>query len=58
MPFEAAHQVIAVLPNTRTLVFIGKRKKDWGFYTPQGYVPWQNYLESYDTIDKADSAVV
>lgn len=28
-----------------TLVFVGRRRRQWGFSTPQGWKPWNEYLE-------------
>lgn len=29
---------------TWTLCLVGRRKRNWGFYTPTGWVPWQQFL--------------
>lgn len=29
---------------TWTFVLVGRRRRSWGFYTPQGYVGWREYL--------------
>jgi hypothetical protein len=33
-----AHQIDKVAPGTRTLVFVGKHERDWGFWTHNGWV--------------------
>lgn len=40
---RSAHRITHAAPGLRTLIFTGKRHDGWGFYTPQGYVPWQEY---------------
>ena len=44
-PRDAVHRIDEVLPNTWTLVLVGRRRDDWGFYVPgRGLVPWATYL--------------
>lgn len=43
MTRETAHRIVEAEPGLRTLIFVGKRHKDWGFYTKGGWVPWQEY---------------
>lgn len=45
MTRETAHRIVEAEPGLRTLIFVGKRQKDWGFYTQPwgGFVPWQEY---------------
>jgi hypothetical protein len=40
---EDAHALTAVLPGTLTLVICGKKKREWGFLTDQGWVHWREY---------------
>lgn len=40
---NAWHRIIHILPGTITLVFTGKRMRKWGFYTENGFVPWDQY---------------
>lgn len=40
---EDAHSIVHVLPGTLTLVLGGKKRKEWGFYTPEGWVHWKEY---------------
>ncbi len=44
--FRAAsvHRIVEVLPNTWTLVVSGRKVRSWGFHTPDGVVPWREYL--------------
>jgi hypothetical protein len=44
MGTEAAHRIMHVEPGTVTLVLVGRRRRDWGFHTPDGFVPWRRYL--------------
>ena len=37
------HRIIHVRPNTLTLVFMGPKKREWGFHTPSGWVHWKDY---------------
>lgn len=43
---ELAHSLVAVLPGTLTLVFGGKKRKEWGFWTNQGWVMWKQYFKN------------
>lgn len=45
MDRATAHRIVSAAPNLRTLIFVGKRHKDWGFFTQPwgGWVPWQEY---------------
>lgn len=49
MPLQSAHIITDLEPDTTTLVFCGPKTKDWGFWTPEGFVPWQEYnRQKYD----------
>lgn len=48
MPVHAAHKINAILPGTITLILTGPRKRQWGFWTPEGFVPANRYLEETD----------
>lgn len=37
------HRISYVAPGTLTLVFHGPKRRDWGFHTPQGWVPQREY---------------
>lgn len=40
-----AHRIDAVAPHCVTLVFVGRRVRDWGFWPEdRSYVPWRRYL--------------
>jgi hypothetical protein len=44
MDGEAAHRITYAAPGLKTLIIRGPRKpKGWGFFTRDGYVPWQKY---------------
>lgn len=44
-PRDAVHRIEFVEANTWTLVLVGRRRDDWGFYVPgRGLVPWRTYL--------------
>lgn len=44
MPLNRAHKITQVEPGTWTLVFVGRRQQDWGFWTNLGWVPWREYV--------------
>lgn len=44
MKRHQAHRITAVLPGTRTLVFVGRRRSSWGFWTEYGWVDYREYL--------------
>lgn len=39
------HMITEVKPGTISLVFCGRRQKDWFFYTEDGRVQWKKYLD-------------
>lgn len=39
-----AHAIRAILPNTWTLVLVGKRQREWGFWVDGVLIPWKRYL--------------
>lgn len=40
-----AHRIVRLHRTpTWTLVFVGRRRRDWGFYTERGWVQWECYL--------------
>lgn len=43
MTTKEAHRITSVLPDTMTLVVTGPRVRTWGFWTDQGFVPWDQY---------------
>lgn len=44
---DDVHRITWVAPSTLTLVFYGPKRCDWGFFTPQGFVPWREYNAKY-----------
>jgi hypothetical protein len=38
------HKIDIVAPNTRTLILVGPKTCDWGFWTETGKVGWETYL--------------
>ena len=40
-----AHRLILCSDVAWTLFFTGPRKRKWGFYTKDGWIPWYTYLE-------------
>lgn len=48
MPTDQAHMIDRVLPRTKTLVITGRRRRSWGFWTDDGWIPWQEYVEPGD----------
>lgn len=46
MGTETAHRIRSVEPRTVTLVFVGRRRRDWGFHTDEGFVGWREYLRA------------
>jgi hypothetical protein len=44
MGTEHAHSITTVEPRTKTLVFAGRRRRTWGFFTEDGWVPWTEYV--------------
>jgi hypothetical protein len=39
-----AHIIIDIGAPLWTLVFVGPRRADWGFWTPGGFVGWRQYI--------------
>lgn len=51
---ESAHRIIHLRRTpTWTLVFCGRRRREWGFYTRTGWTPWHEFLAGADTREKA-----
>lgn len=53
MTTEKAHMIDSVGPRTKTLVITGPRRRTWGFWTADGWEPWQPYVERYYAPDVA-----
>lgn len=47
MDTNAAHMITRVLPKTKTLVFVGPRVREWGFWTQTAWVHWVPYVKQY-----------
>lgn len=43
MRTSEAHTITLVAKNTRTLVFAGRSRGTWSFWTPDGLVDWKEY---------------
>lgn len=43
-PLARAHRIVDLRPKTITLLLVGRRCREWGFYTDQGFVIWTEYL--------------
>jgi hypothetical protein len=41
---EDLHKLTLDCGEVWTLVFTGRKRRTWGFQTPDGWVPWRNYL--------------
>lgn len=39
-----AHSIDLIEPGTVTLVLVGRRCREWGFWTSRGWVPWRQYV--------------
>jgi hypothetical protein len=48
MKAETAHRLVVVDSPVWTLVFFGPRRREWGFHCPQGWVPWQEFVDKDD----------
>jgi hypothetical protein len=42
------HRIEEVCPGTVTLCFMGPKRREWGFHTPEGWVYWKDYNRKYD----------
>lgn len=40
---RVAHQIDVLDSATTTLVLVGRRSREWGFWTEEGWVPWRRY---------------
>jgi hypothetical protein len=43
---EVAHSIDTLRPRTVTLVLVGRRCREWGFWTAKGWVHWRSYDRS------------
>lgn len=51
MGLDQAHKITAIPQDWGrcpliTLVFVGKRRRNWGFWGPSSFIPWQEYDEA------------
>lgn len=40
---ESAHRITNAAPGLKTLILVGPRRSNWGFFTPTGYMEWHEY---------------
>lgn len=40
---EDSHSVMACKPGTLSLAFMGPKRRDWGYHTPDGWEYWRDY---------------
>lgn len=45
-PRDHAHFIDSISGRLITFVFVGRRAQDWGFYTPDGFVAWREYISA------------
>lgn len=43
MEKEWAHRIWFVAPGTKSLILVGKRSRNWGFFEDGQWIPWQEY---------------
>lgn len=43
MPTDHAHQITDISAPLVTLVFTGSRVREWGFWSPNGFIPWRKF---------------
>jgi hypothetical protein len=43
MTRKSAHRITDAAPGLKTLILVGPRRANWGFFTPEGYKTWQEY---------------
>ena len=44
MKTNQAHKITEITEPLVTLVLVGRRQRDWGFWTEDGFVPWRDYI--------------
>lgn len=52
-PLSAAHRITQVHGKTITLVLVGRKQRDWGFWTDTGWVNYRDYLKLDDQLKVA-----
>lgn len=45
MEKEWAHRIFYVAPGTKSLIFVGKRTREWGFHVDGQWQPWHEFEE-------------
>lgn len=50
----AAHRITDIRPNTWTLIFVGRRTQDWGYWTMDGFVQFAEYLAQNHPVNLED----
>jgi len=53
-PSTYRHRIVAVFPNTWTLVATRKAVREWGFWVKDKFVPWFQYLNVPNVTAKED----
>lgn len=43
---DLAHRITTLQPGTVTLVLTGPRRREWGFWTEDGWVHWRTYVDA------------
>lgn len=51
MPTYWAHRIVELTPGTITLCWFGRRKRQWGFWTSEGFVSAKDYKRTAVTSD-------
>lgn len=51
VPLRMWHRIVAVEPDTLTLVVTGPYKREWGFRTSEGFVPADEYVHAGLLVD-------
>lgn len=46
-----AHKILSVRPRTVTVVAVGPRVREWGFWTDKGFVQWETYLQTSEAAE-------
>lgn len=41
-----AHMITELKPRTVTILLVGPRRREWGFWTDAGFTPWREYVEA------------
>jgi hypothetical protein len=41
------HRILYTAPHTLTLCFMGPKRREWGFWTPTGWVMWKDFYANY-----------